>query len=387
MINYHEFVWMWHRQQRKANCVGKDIKATNPTEYLGYSEASDRLNSVDFIKGFGIISFILWHSYDYMYETTILRPPLGRFILYTTGIFIFMSGFIVGYHYYQKYLKTSNVDRHTINKKLYIRAMKLIFYVFIANLTYNITITKSISVHTLIKTISSIMSLFYTHRWDIPLQVLIVIACGLILSPLILKSIIKYNEITIKILIFIISIICLYDFLHRGKIPYLWRYLPLSITGIIFGRKINNNKNWRWFGDYQIIYLTCSLLLCLTAAILPSWFNYILMETGPYLILIISVYLSLNIIASKFIEQQCIVPQIISRGLIFMGQYSLLIYFIQVITLNTISKLIGGRRFETSTNIIIISIIVLIISIIVAYITSKFRKYYYGDKIYRLLFL
>ena len=348
---------------------------------------SDRLNSVDFIKGIGIISFILWHCYDYFYITSSLRPPLGRFILYTTGIFIFMSGFIVGYHYYQKYIKASESDRHFINNRLYIRAMKLVCYVFIANLASNIIINKNIGVNIIKQTVYLLISLLYTDRWDISFQVLVVIAFGLMLSPLILRLEAHDKVFTTEILIVIISACCFYDVFNMSRIPYLWRYLPLSLTGMILGIYFKNIKFQGWNENNRYIYLTCFLGLCLAAAIFPRWYKYILMETGPYLILIISVFLSLNRIASKFIEQHFMLPHIISRGLVFIGQYSLFIYFTQIIIILFISELNRGRRFETSTNIIILSVLVLIISIILTYVTSFIRKYYYVEKVYKFLFL
>lgn len=371
-------------------CHSNVLKKDNRMYHSGLNTksalASSRLSSVDFLKGFGIISFILWHCYDYYYLIGNTRPPLNRFILYTTGIFIFTSGFIVGYHYFEKFIISPHDVQYVITKRLYIRAVKLVCYVYIVNLISIIIKTKNLSIYALEKTVTLIISLFYLDRWDISIQVLIVIALGLAISPIILYAYARYKGLVSKLIILLIMALCLYDCINTGWLPYLWRYLPLSIIGIPFGNYFRKMGSRQKLEKYYYFYLFTFIGLCLISAVSSRCYEYILFETGPYLILVIAVFLSVTITAFKFIDEQRTSPLLINKVISLLGQYSLMIYIVHLIIIRVVSEIIGHKRFESNACVILIALILLIISINIVYITSYVRKNTYVDKLYRFLF-
>jgi hypothetical protein len=187
-----------------------------------------RLHSIDALKGLGIVAFIIWHCYE-LCTGYVSNYVIGRSSIFATGLFIALSGLMVGFHYNRKLEGGKQVAK--VLSELLIRAGKLFVYVIVANLTVSLLKTKTLGFRIILMKIGS---LFYFDRWDVTFQVLFVIAIGLLLNLALLIIAIK-SRIIIPALIIVLLALFIFDFFYKGHIPYLWRYLPLSVTGTFVG--------------------------------------------------------------------------------------------------------------------------------------------------------
>jgi len=116
-----------------------------------------RLLSLDFLRGFGVITFIVWHCYAYFYKYPQGSSPVHRGTICATGLFIFLGGFLVGNHYYSRL--SSSKDAASIARRLLVRAAKLTSYVVLANLLVAVLLERGFNGGAVAETFRNLISL------------------------------------------------------------------------------------------------------------------------------------------------------------------------------------------------------------------------------------
>lgn len=340
-----------------------------------------RLLSIDALKGFGIVSFIVWHSYAYYYKYSQASSPVSRGVLFATGLFIALSGFVFGFHYYEKIQR--GYPLRSLVFRLMVRCSKLMGYVVVANIAVSALNTDNIYYWDII---SKIMSLFYIDRWDVTFQVLFVISIGLVLDLLVLAAFIKYEKYVCYFLTAAMLGLFFIDLFYQGNFPYLWRYIPLSITGAILGILAT-----RWIHQQIpalaiVTSVTVFVGLCVLSIFYKSWYYYVILEIGPYHLLVISLMASF-ILGGQYVHYlKNTALSIFGQILVILGKYSLFVYFLHVIMIYLSLSLIKERSLIMDTQISSIAMIIAISCVIFAKIVDYLRQYKVINFLYHLFF-
>jgi hypothetical protein len=345
---------------------------------------SNRLSSLDFLKGFGIITFIVWHSYAYFYKYPQGYSSVHRITIYATGLFIFLSGFLVGNHYYPKLVKTKDIA--LITKRLLARAVKLTSYVVIANLLVAVLLERRSIYGAFVDTFRNLFSLVNKDRWDISLQILIVIALGLLCTLPIIILHERYGNRSSYIFLILLAGLYVFDAFYSEHLPYLWRYLPLSIAGSLLGLFLT--------GDYKrntilACGLTCLIIatsLCVASALSSRCYDYILVETGPYAILIVTIFMAIGSLAYYILDLRKNMPFWLKKSLIIAGQQSLFIYIVQIVMIRLFALFLGANMIASDSKIVALAATIFLGCVALSNLVDWSRKYTLVDKLYRFLF-
>lgn len=353
-----------------------------------------RIKSLDIMKTIGIIAFIIWHCYENFYGPTCHHSPFMRVTFFATGLFIFLSGANVGIHYNDKL----RADRSGALRKISIRSSKLLIIVFLANIVVAIIAKKQFSslLALFLDVATRLLSLLYLDRWDISLQVLLVIASGIMLNSLIISFCWHHSDRCgisyLKCIIFFVPLVLLFlfDVLNGGHLPYFWRYLPLSYLGAVAGVVVHEMIRTN-------LLSTCSkrtlLSIILFACILAGTFmvasflslkiaETILYETIPYHIMVLSIFVGLGGIAYLLLDNG--LSYSLHKYFYLMGEYSLFVYLLQIIIINLLSMFVRGE----SSNLVAISlsIFITVICLCSTIALDRLVGYQKINKIYRLIF-
>jgi hypothetical protein len=349
-----------------------------------FVQRDHRLNSLDFLKGFGIFTFILWHCYAYFFKYPQGYSPVHRSTIGVTGLFIFLSGFIVGNHYYAKLVNTK--DAAAIAKRLFARAFKLILFVVCANLLVAVLVEKKSNYGALVDTFRSLLSLLYKDRWDISFQILVVIALGLICTLPIVLLHARYGNRSSRLFLMLLVGLYVFDAIYPGHLPYLWRYLPMSVAGSLLGLLLTG-------GYTRSVLFSCGLMsavigasLCIASVLSSRCSDYILFETGPYAVYVIATFLAIGSFAYYILDVRKSMPRWLEKTFIMTGRQSLFIYIAQIVIIRLCAMIFGANTIVSDAKVVAASIAVFATCVALSTGTAALRRYKIFDKSYRFLF-
>lgn len=186
----------------------------------------NRYYFIDVLKTIGICQFIVWHVFVNFYQFPKFDSPIFRLNFSVTGLFVFLSGFIIGFHYFSTIREP---DHLIIFKRLFLRALKLLLIVFLVGLVINSFHFNNLF-HNSKDVLFSMLSLFYKDRWDISLQVLVAIAMTLNAGYVILFF--GNNRIFKFFMVFLVLCVLFSELILNHQFPYLWRYTLIGVSGI-----------------------------------------------------------------------------------------------------------------------------------------------------------
>ena len=347
-------------------------------------QMSNRLFSLDFLKGFGIITFILWHCYAYFFKYPQGYSPVHRSTIGVTGLFIFLSGFIVGNHYYSKLAKTKNMA--AIAKRLFVRAVKLIFVVVSANLLVAVLLERRFDYGVLVDTFRNLISLVYMDRWDISFQILIVIALGLMCTLPVILLHVRYGNRSSYLFLLLLAGLYIFDALYTGHLPYLWRYLPLSVAGSLFGLLLTGGYKRSIIFAYGLVCSVIATSLCIASVLSSKWSDYILFETGPYAIYVMTTFIAIGSFAYYILDVRKYMPRWLEKSVILTGQQSLFIYILQIVIIRLSALSLGVNTIVSDYKIVALAAAVFACCVALGNLVDWLRKYALFDRPYRFLF-
>jgi hypothetical protein len=343
-----------------------------------------RLLSLDFLRGYGIITFIVWHCYAYFYKYPQGFSPVHRSTIGATGLFIFLGGFLVGNHYYAKLSATK--DAASITKRLLIRAGKLILYVILANLLVAILMERGFNVGAFAETFRNLVSLLYRDRWDIPLQILIVIALGLICALPVILLHMRYGRRSSLFFLILLMGLYVFDILYPEHVPYLWRYLPLSLAGALLGLFLMRDIKRRVILGYGSACLAIAVGLCIASALSNRCYEYILFETGPYALLVATTCIGVGSFAYEILDVRKNVPRWLERSVILTGQQSLFVYIAQIVIIRLVALHFGDRTTDSDSRVLLMAAVIIAVCVALSNCVDRSRRYVVFDRLYRFLF-
>ncbi|MCP4680246.1 MAG: acyltransferase [Deltaproteobacteria bacterium] len=349
-----------------------------------------RFSWIDFVKGVGIIYFIFWHCSSYFYEPGLYAYPPTRFIHYATGMFVFLAGLLVGLHYLPQ--MKNNGSARKIFIRLFIRGLKIIAMFFCGFLLKTFLTTRSLDLDGLVRILTSTASLFYIHRWDIPLQILFVIGLFLCASPLLL--LVGHSKQHTKLAIVGVGI-GIVEFFLPSRIPYLWHYFALGVFGAIAGFYLGNNQKWihekvgKYSGRIFAVVFLFTLPIQIATTLSQDVYHLFLYGLLPNLtsISLNIILLGLPILAILDLSTNKH-PKLLAAisPLVLMGQSSLFVYILQISILTVISGAHLVTRGNSPTLPVFVSLAIAIVSLVSCYIVRELRKIPLFDKLYKAVF-
>jgi hypothetical protein len=339
-----------------------------------------RSAGIDALKGFGVMSFIVWHCYANYYKYSQASSAFFRSVLFATGLFVALSGFVVGYHYYSKLQKGYSV--RYLFRRIIIRSLKLSFYVFLAGVAVSVLDSKNYRIG---QPLREIFTLFYLDRWDIPFQILFVISIGLLGDFFVLLFLLRFGQSCLLMFGIFFLAVFFGDFLFDGHLPYFWRYLPLSIMGTLLGFIATNYLNRNISTRMVAFFIGVFIVLCVQSILYKESYYYILFKIGPYHVLIMSLIIGLGSLAHSPWCTKRWSPLRISRPLALAGQYSLLAYFTQII-IRVSLFFIKANSLSNDAVIILLALVVTILCGMWILVVNYSRRYKRVNLAYDLFF-
>ena len=327
-----------------------------------------RNQALDFTKGFLVIAMVVYHTMSYF---LVDRTEYYFYVNYIAGSFLFISGLICGTIYLEKYLN----DPQYVYKRLSRRSFKLIALFLSVNIIIHSILKKNYNGQELGINIifNNLYSIFVTGDSALmAFEILLPIAYLLLVCQLLLFSV-RLKYILFVLLIFIFGLTS-YKHIDLGL---NWNLILIGIGGFYSGiicfaiSSILKNK---------IINVFVILLLLIYFFILVP--QKIELNNISFYILINVVIANLYLIG-KWLNAY----NMITKNIIFFGQYSLLLYLSQIFILQILHKMININILWFNTGHFLIIIAVNLCLLFICQGTRFLRdKYIFVDNIYRLIF-
>lgn len=336
-----------------------------------------RIRSFDLLKTVGIVAFIIWHCYVNFYGALYNRSPFMRSTLFATGLFIFLSGATIGLHYHDRLVS----EKINTILNIFYRCIKLLFIVFLANIVIGVVSTKTLSLVLLANIAQKMISILHVDRWDISLQVLLVIAAGMLFNSIVVPVLIRLSPFYCKLIsVTPLFLIFVFDWGNKYHLPYFWRYLPLAYFGALSGivtYKIVNNKLLSKVHLRRIFTFSIFLFGALWVPVIVSGeiASNIVVETLPYYFMILSFYSGFGGLAFRYLDNGPLSVHL-NRGFFILGEYSLFVYLLQIVLINISVLLLGGETFSSDIIVLSIALGITILCFLATNLIDRLRSIY-----------
>lgn len=336
-----------------------------------------RLIALDWIRGVGAAFFILWHSIDYFFAGEIADLPLGRAIFFTTGLFVFAAGFLLGFHSFSSDAAPSFAAR----RRLALRGGKLLALFLGAKVVF-LTMKRGIpDLSGLSQGFSDSFSLLYKDRWDQPLQVLAVLGLLIIVAPYLYPLVARPRRAAA---VFCLVGVGVLEFAAGGSLPYLWRYLAAGAAGLVAGgaveeARVSAKTAWALWAACLAVLVG----LCAVAVSDAELYERLLKGTLANGVASAAVFAVLGIPAHLVWGRYA--PPGPVAGVCLMGEMSLFVYLLQIVVI----KAAAGRWMPVSSNpasVLIAGSAVWLICLTACFIVRRLRSRPMVDRLYRALF-
>ncbi|WP_165066827.1 acyltransferase [Paludisphaera rhizosphaerae] len=210
----------------------ESIPSLGPADDVTRSVRRMRFLSLDMVKGVGVLSFILWHAMAYFHQSGAESAPAVRFTHYATGLFVFVTGFILG-------LRGQADKRPLLPASSVWRASRLLLICLAAGIAKQALQGRVLSSSLVLVPLWEICSLGMVSRWDVPLQVLVVIAAVLLLAPFVVEA---CRGRRFAAIVFAAALPLALEPTLRLRVPYLWHFLLLGVWGTLIGVGLAQNR-------------------------------------------------------------------------------------------------------------------------------------------------
>ena len=331
---------------------------------MAVNQISNRDLYLDFVKGFLVITMVIYHTMNYFSTANWEKYAYIRFI---TGSFVFISGYIVSTFYERKYGK----DKIGICKRLIVRGLKLLIIFTSLTLLANLIGMDSYKKWIHFSARQYFDNLGAIYIWGnsslATFPILVPISYLLIISPVyfILYGIKKPLVTAILLLVIFFSLMRLESsILNFGMIGLV----GLSVGALVNLEGLYGIKN-------RLIILFC-LFICFS--IMRYLQTNVLMYSLGILVVLKLVY--------DFAKTLNVRNQIIQVVILF-GQYSLVCYIMQIVFLQWLFRLLRNKRwelgYETISIFVVTNMFLLGLCISLRWCRGRYR---WIDKSYKVIF-
>ncbi len=344
---------------------------------------AERLVALDWIKAVGIACFILWHAIDYFFTADIADTRIGRSIFFTTGLFVFSAGFMVGFHYVPR--MENPAFAASTRWRLVTRGAKLLG-IFLCAKAASMAIEGGVpAARDLLQGAADVASLFYVDRWDQPLQVLAVISLVLIVTPF-CHFLTRTPWRRVALIALIIG--GTGELLTDSHVPYLWRNFAVGVVGMVFGRRVYQSRPFPVRTLHMLVWISLPVLagLSVTAAASIGVYHVLLRTTLPNLLSVVAVFLALGIPVHMRFSVHGEVPSRTFRYLCLTGEMSLYVYLLQIVLIRLLSATRAVVRSEDLSRSLAMALAIWAVCALACITTRSLRKFSPVARLYRAIF-
>ena len=291
----------------------------------------ERIEAIDFIKGCLLVCMTMIHVEQLFLEEIGSRAAFNPFIRFTTRGFVFFSGFVVAYHYYDKWLGA----RRFVSRRLIVRGIKLCLIFLVPNLAM-IGCFKILRPGLSLGAATIIADPLYTFGVSSKVavfEILVPIGYVLMLSPLAL--LLAKKGWWLQLLIGVLLLFPLLSLLGMDMY-YNLQNLLYGLAGIAAGYFLKGHKSsLAWFATGRLsgAVITAGLFFFYLVLSLAGTMNVHRSVAGGWF------HMGWIIATQTFLFRASVVAgriPVIHRAIIEFGRYSLFFYIFQIISLRFI---------------------------------------------------
>lgn len=318
---------------------------------------SKRNLELDIVKGLLVLTMVVYHTFYNLYDN---YESILVITKYVSGGFIYITGFLVGHYYFDRYVK----DRSKTTRRLWIRFGKLFVIFLICNLNLFIQVYDSFSSDGL----RLLIAYLVIGTGKSHFEILLPISYFLLLSPSLLSMYKKHH------VLFNIAGLILVGIFSTNTIPHSTNlyFLIIGYAGLCSSLLINKISDLARFG-------TASALVAFFIGWIrlkyPWGHNYALYIL--YIIVVLTVFYNLSATISYW--------SMLERMVQSIGRYTLFSYIYQLLIIVAFTKLMVAK-FNIFGNIGVILCVSLILIGTVNLIEWLRKKVHWFDWSYRLIF-
>ena len=319
---------------------------------------------LDYVKGFLVLSMVIYHTFNYF---TTAGYSATQYVRYSTGAFIFISGYLVATYYKNKFC----LNKKAVCKRLIIRGMKLLIIFTVINLLISFigleTFKKiDYDLNQFLKNLDTILISGNTNLFVFP--ILVPISYALMLSPLFL-----FSHEWEKTMIFITALLVSAYLMMDIDIFNLYG-LIISLIAMLVGLLQDDKK--LYYSIKSKVLILC--LFCACIFLMKYFDRNILSYTIGILIILKLVY--------DFSKTQNPANPV-SRILVLWGQYTLIGYLSQIFFLQIVRRFVFRGRYEMGYKILLIILITCIFLFVLCKTLDLLRNRFTTiDKSYKFIF-
>jgi hypothetical protein len=333
-------------------------------------EQTDRNYIIDFVKGFLVVTMVIYHTLNYFLSGYHI---IYAYVNYVTLAFIFYSGYMCGTIYFDKFIKNSRY----VYTRLAVRGLKLFLLFIFINLIIHALLKKNyneqaMGISLFLDNILNVLTAGGEKIAQFP--ILLPISYILLISaPMI--NLFRIRYLLYFFLIGLFFIISIYDIPIAFNLSCMLTGIGGLLTGLISGDLVSV------FRKKYIRYLLSILLFFFLFILIPFG-----IDARRYYILY---FLYVNLIIANcyilggFLNNK----RIITRQIIKLGQYSLMLYLAQILFLQILRRLFDFKLPQLSIDHLIIFVFVSLLLVGCSYLSDYLRnKFEFVDKSYRFIF-
>lgn len=342
---------------------------------------------LDLLKALGIFQFIIWHTFINFYAYHPSAAFLYRSVFSVTGFFVFNSGFLIGCYYYGKLCH--GMKWNLIMGRLFVRALKLLVIVMSAGFVVAFLSSKNI-LDAFNLSIGKIGKLFYADIWNVPLQVLVVIALTITVGYLILLLTSRSRLAGIVMMTGIVLVAVL-DLVQSGKIPYLYRYFFQGLLGIYAGKAFYGltAKETQPKGNLRYIAVCLILVFGIVEAFVvfsaPNYYFFTL-KIIPQSIGVCSFFGGVGILCFRIFDSKKVIKNGMIDAVVHLGRHSLFVYLLQITIIDLIVILFKGATLKTELGCLVFSWVLFMFCVLSCQILKHLLRFRKVSYLYSLAF-
>ncbi|MCP4667478.1 MAG: hypothetical protein GY849_14045 [Deltaproteobacteria bacterium] len=317
-----------------------------------------RNDQLDFVKGALVLTMIIYHEFLNFYDH---YEHIINITKYASGGFIYLSGFIVGYHYLQNYN-----DQSKIGKRLLLRSAKIFFIFFVANLDHIVLAVIAQPQGTIDLLSHHFVSGTGRSRFEILLPISYLLAFLAIASgPM--KRYYRTANVLVLVMIILVDLRILPLFVN------LWGML-IGLAGLCHSLVIKDVKG-RSFIKTGI--------LCVAMAVLIGWVR---LEWPWGKTMVVYILYIVTVLGSFYILANFLHPDsLCAKWVLLIGRYPLFSYLYHIIIIVLAAKIIG-HKFDLLGNVIGVMLVAVFL-IGSVFLLDRLRKTIpIFDRSYKLIF-
>jgi peptidoglycan/LPS O-acetylase OafA/YrhL len=323
-----------------------------------------RIGGIDFVKGALVLIMILYHWINYFIG---IQWEGYRYLRFLTPSFIFVTGFLIGHLYLQR---SSYGDRRLRTRLLW-RGLKLLGLFVVLNLVTEYTVGGRLHLRGAPSSwlLAKADEVFVHGSMTAAFDILVSIAYFLILAPAILSlsGLLRISLWPIATVVLVATALANYT----GRSNSILEMLSIALLGLATGACIPLPRRSRWI----LIVLPVVYLAHLVAlGVWDSTFSLQVVAVCLNLLLLYAVALYIG------------TDRPLQRLVVRLGEYSLMSYILQIITLQLLVRVLRTTSLEGISKTIPLVVTVAVVIGVVEVCAFARDRWSIVNRAYRIVF-